>query len=124
MNYYGYELSEKEYTEFRNKVELQKSAYEADTLWHIYDQLNDSIRSIMPDSIEFEVFLSILNNNEVGIDVFVPKNKEFFKKIGNAVMNSNYKEKMPKQRYLCIYTYTNTDGSEDIPLELAIKRNK
>jgi hypothetical protein len=120
----GYKLTTQEYQQLRNKVELQKSAYEADTLWHIYDQLNDTIRAAMPDTLEFEVFLSLLTNDEVGIDVFVPRNKYFFEKIGCAIMNSNFTEKMPKQRYMCLYSYTNADGSGDSPLEVAIKRQK
>jgi hypothetical protein len=39
-------------------------------------------------------------------------------------MNSNYSGKMPEQRYMCLYTYTNADGSGDIPFEVAIKRKK
>jgi hypothetical protein len=76
--YCGYELAVQEYEHLRTKVELQKSAYEADSLWNIYGQLNDSIRAVMPDSVVFEIFLSLLNNDEVGIDIFVPRNKEFF----------------------------------------------
>ena len=122
--YCGYELTGQEYKHLRTKVELQKSAYDADSLWNIYDQLNDSIRAIMPDSVIFEIFLSLLNNDEVGIDIYVPRNKEFFEKIGCAIMNSNYKKGMPDQRYMCLYTYTNSDGSGDIPFEVAIKRRK
>jgi hypothetical protein len=120
--YCGYELTEREYANFRNKVELQGSAYEADSLWQIYDQINDSIRTAMPDTVEFEIFLSLLNEDEVGIDIFVPRNKEFIEKIGCTIMNANYSGKMPVQRYMCLYTYTNPDGSGDIPLEVAIKR--
>ena len=122
--YCGYELTRQEYEHLRTKVELQKSAYEADSLGHIYDQLNDSIRSAMPDSVEFEIFLSLLNNDEVGIDIYVPRNKEFFEKISCAIMNSNYKDKMPEQRYMCLYTYTKPDGSGEIPFEVAIKRKR
>lgn len=103
---------------------MQKSAYEADSLWHIYDQLNDSIRSTMPDTVEFEIFLSLLNNEEVGIDVIVPNDKAYFEKIGCAVMNCKYKGKMPEQRYMCLYTYTNPDGSGHTPLAIAVKRKK
>jgi len=84
--YCGYELTRQEYEHLRTKAASQKSAYEADCLWHIYDQLNDSIRSTMPDSVEFEIFLSLLNNDEVGIDIYVPRNKEFFEKI-NKITN-------------------------------------
>lgn len=124
MKYCGYELTGQAYAQLRNKAEVQNSAYEADSLWHIYDQLNDSIRSVMPDSIDFEVFLSLLNDNEVGIDVIVPRNREFLKKISCVVMNGSYTGKMPEQRYLCLYTYTNDDGSGDSPLEMAVKRKK
>ncbi len=122
--YCGYELSEPEYAELRTKVESPESPYDADTLWHIYDQLNNSIRSNMPDSVEFEIFLSLLNNDEVGLDIYVPPNSKFFEKIGCAIMNSNYTGRMPEQRYMFLYTYTNDDGSGEIPLEVAIKRKK
>lgn len=111
----GYELSEQEYANLQVK---------ADSLWNIYDQLNDSIRSAMPDSIVFEVFLSLLTKNEVGIDVIVPRNKKFFETVSCAIMNSNYSDKMPLQRYLCLYSYTKEDGSGDSPLEIAVKRIK
>ena len=124
MTFCGYRLTTQEYQQLRTKCDLQKSAYKADTLWHIYDQLNDSIRAAMPDTIEFEVFLSLLNKQEVCIDVYVPRNKDFFDKIGCAIMNSNFTGKMPKQRYMCLYSYTNPDGSGDSPLEVAIKRQK
>lgn len=45
----------------------------------------------MPDSVVFEVFLSLLNEDEVGIDIFVPRNIEFFEKIGCAIMNAHVK---------------------------------
>lgn len=124
MNSCGYELTTQEYQQLRTKAELQKSAYDADSLWHIYDQLNDTIRAAMPDTVEFEVFLSVLNKDEVGVDVYVPRNINFFEKIGCAIMNSNFADKMPRQRYMCLYSYTNPDGSGDSPLEVAIKRQK
>ena len=119
----GYQLTGQEYIDLRAKADLQESAYDADTIGHIYDQLNDSIRAVMPDTVTFEVFLSLLNRNEVGIDIYVPKNKEFFERIGCAIMNAHYK-KMPEQRYMCLYSYTNPDGSGDIPFEVAIRRLK
>ena len=124
ITYCGFELTRQEYEHLRAKTEFQKSPYAADSLWHIYDQLNDTIRSIMPDSVEFEIFLSLLNNDEVCIDIYVPRNKEFFEKIGCAIMNSNYIEGIPEQRYMCLYSYTNLDGSGDSPFEVAIKRKK
>jgi hypothetical protein len=78
----------------------------------------------MPDSVEFEIFLSLLNDKEVGIDIFVPRDKKFFEKIGCAIMNAKYSGKMPEQRYMRLFTYTNPDGSGDLPFEIAIKRKK
>jgi len=124
LTYCGYELTELEYSKLRAKAESQKLVYEADSIWHLYDQLNDSIRSVMPDSVDFEIFLSLLNKNEIGIDIYVPSNKEYFEKIGCKIMKGTYKGKMPEQRYMFLYTYTNADGSGDIPLETAIKRLK
>jgi hypothetical protein len=121
--YCGYELSVQEYTILINKIKLQPSAYESDSLWHIYDQVNDSIRSAMPDTVEFEIFLSLLNNNEVAIDVFAPKNNDYFERICCAFMNGKYTGKIPEQRYLSLYSYSN-DPSGSSPLELAIKKNK
>ena len=78
----------------------------------------------MPDSVDFEIFLALLNKDEVGIDIYVPRNKEYFEKIGCAIMNTKYSDEMPEQRYMCLYSYTNPDGSGDSPLEVAIKRKK
>jgi hypothetical protein len=122
--YCGYELTVREYDQLRSRVELQNAPYEADSLWDLYGTLNDSIRSVMPDSVEFEIFLSLLNANEIGLDVFTPDKKEFFEKIGCAVMNLNYTDKMPGQRYLFLYTYSKEDGSGEMPLRVAIKRKK
>ncbi len=119
----GYELSEQEYARLQMKIEKQQSAYHADTLGNIYAQLNDTIRSAMPDSVEFEVFLTLLNSNEVGVDVFVPRNKAFFNRIACAVMSSQFSTHMPKQRYLCVYSYPDNE-EEEFPLELAIKRTQ
>lgn len=120
----GYELSGQEYQQLRIKAGQQGSPYTADTLWNIYDQLNDTIRAAMPDTLEFEVFLTLLNDDEVGVDIIVPYNKDYFETIGCAVMNASYSDKMPKQRYMCLYYYTNPDGSGDSPLVVAIKRQK
>jgi hypothetical protein len=124
INSCGYKLTTQEFQQLRSKAVLQKSPYEVDSLWNIYDQLNHTIRAAMPDTIEFEVFLTLLNKDEVGIDVYVPRNKDFFKIIGCAIMDSTFTDKMPNQRYMFLYSYTNPDGSGDIPLEVAIKRLK
>jgi hypothetical protein len=124
MKYCGYELSKSEFIEVGKKIDAQDSVYKADSIWNIYDQINDSIRTAMPDTIEFEIFLSLLNKDEVGIDIYVPKNKKYFEIIGCTIMNANYKGKMPSQRYMCLYTYTNPDGSGETPFGVAIKRIK
>jgi HKD family nuclease len=120
--YCGYQMTDHEYQLLRNKSQSQKSSYDIDSSGKIYDQINDSLRSAMPDTMEFEIFLSFLNKDEVGVDVIVPANKNNYERIGCVIMNSNFTDKMPSQRYLCIYTYTNPDGNGDSPLEIAIKR--
>lgn len=122
--YCGYELTQHEYDLLRSRASLQKSPYDADSGWSIYNQFNDSIRANMPDSVEFEIFLSLLNKDEVSIDIYVPNNKEYFKNIGCTIMNTNFKIRVPEQRYMCLYTYTHPDGSGDIPLAIAIKRKR
>ena len=121
LTYCGHKMSDQEYQQLKSKIELQKSPYTAD-VDHFYDQINDSVRSVMPDTVEFEIFLSLLNNNEVGIDIIVPRKEEYFQKISCAIMNSNFSAKMPKQKYVCLYRYTNPDGSGDSPLEIALKK--
>lgn len=74
MKYCGYELSKSDVIEVGKKIDAQDSVYKADSIWNIYNQINDSIRTAMPDTIEFEIFLSLLNKDEVGIDIYVPKN--------------------------------------------------
>jgi hypothetical protein len=122
--YCGYELSVAEFERLQSKAKLQTSAYTADSLNHIYSQLNDSIRAAMPPSVEFEVFMILLNKDEVALDVYFPPKKEYFEKIGCVIMNSKFSDIMPEQRYMCLYTYTNPDGSGDIPFEIAIKRKR
>ena len=120
----GYELTNRESQHLELEIDPKKSAYTADTIDHFYSQINDSIRSAMPTSVEFEIFLSLLNQNEIVVDVYVEKNEQYFEKIGCAFMNSKFSVKMPSQRYLRLYTYTNPDGSGDIPFAFAIKRQK
>ena len=120
----GYELTDNECLRLDLEIDPKNSAYAADTLDHFYSQINDSIRSTMPASVEFEIFLSLLNQNEIVVDVYVEKNEHYFEKIGCSFMNSKFSDKMPSQRVLRLYTYTNPDGSGNIPFAFAIKRQK
>jgi hypothetical protein len=119
----GYELTQTEFASIKSKMERQPNPYDADTS-DIYDQLNHSIRATMPDSVEFEVFLTLLNKTEVAVDVAIPPNPAYYDRIGCAVMNTKYSDKMPEQRYLFLSTYTNLDGSGDVPLAFVIKRKE
>lgn len=123
-NFCGIKMTSNEYSEFRNKADRQESPYEFDSDGQIYRQLNDSIRAAMPDTLEFEIFLSYLDKEKVGVDVYCPKNEKYFETISCAVMNSNFPKQMPRQRFLCIYSYTNDDGSGELPLELAVRRKE
>ncbi|HCS19289.1 MAG TPA: hypothetical protein DIW47_01795 [Bacteroidetes bacterium] len=114
----GHNLSGNEYEDFRKRADESGNVYDTDTLWNIYDQLNDSIRNVLPDNIEVEIFLSLLNDKEVGIDVIMPENDAYFQKIRCVVMNANFKGKMPSRRYLCIFSFENIDK----PLQVAVKR--
>ncbi len=116
----GYDLRGNEYEDFRKRADESGNVYDADTLWNIYEQLNDSIRNVLPDNIEVEIFLSFLNDMEVGIDVIMPENDAYFQKIRCVVMNANFKGKIPSQRYLCIFSFENIDK----PLQVAVKRNQ
>jgi hypothetical protein len=123
-NHCGYEMNLSEYNSLMEKMERQDDPYGADTSGNIYDQLNDSIRAAMPDSVEFEIFLVLLNDKEVAVQVIVPPNPAYYDKIGCAVMNTQFPAPMPEQRHLTVYTYTNPDGSGDSPLAFAIKRKR
>lgn len=122
--YCGYKMTKLEYRWLRTKANIQEFPYRADSLYNIYDKLNDAIREAMPDSVEFEVFLSYLHKDEVAVDVFVPDVKSYFETISCVIMNSEFGEHMPRRRYMCLYVYTDKDGSDISPVKAAIKRYK
>ncbi len=122
VKYCGIELSENEYNNLQYRINMQDAVYQADTIWNIYDQINDSIRTHMPDTLDFEIFMSLLTKDEVAIDVLIPDNEKYFDIIGCTLMNSEFKGKMPRQLYLCVYSYSKPDGSGFSPLEYAIRK--
>ena len=121
-SYCGYVMSLAELAEIRERVKKDSDSYHADTLWHLYDQINDSVRAAVSDTIEFEVFMTLLTKTEIGIDIYFPRSDDFAQKVCCAVMNAHYKGKMPEQRYAMLWAYTNPDGSGYMPFVIAIKR--
>lgn len=119
----GIVMAENEYNELKQKITLQPHPYEADTLWSLYDQINDSIRAAIPDSLEFEVFLVLLNTEEIGIVVAGPSGSDLGEKSRCILMNAKFSGDMPPQRYLLFNKYTDPDGSGEDSIEIAIKRN-
>lgn len=107
----------------KNKISKQPQPYEADTLWSLYDQINDSIRAAIPDSLEIEVFLVLLNTEEIGISVLGPPAASVFETSSCILMNAKFTGNMPQKRYLLFNTYNEQDGSVEDSLEFAIKRN-
>jgi len=123
-NYCGYELTRMEYNILCQKADKQrKELYDADSLWSIYDQVNDTLRQIMPDTVTFEVFLNTLDKKHFSFIVIAPKNNKYFETIACKFMKAKFKGDIPKKRILCLHSYTNPDGSGESPIEIAIKNN-
>lgn len=119
--YCGYEMTLEEVNEISIWSSQNPSAYEIENGSEIYSEINDSIRSNMPDTTVFELFMSKLTNDEVGIDAIVPNNKQFIEDVACAFMQSTFSSLVPKIRKIRIYSYTNPDGSGDSPFETGIK---
>lgn len=112
-----------EVNEISNWSSRNPNAYEVKNGSEIYEEINDSIRNNMPDTTDFELFLIKLTEDEVGIDAYVPNNKQFIEDVACIFMNSKFSGLIPKNRKIRIYSYTNSDGSGDSPFEAGIKNN-
>jgi hypothetical protein len=123
--YCGYELTPQEFNVLNQKASEQRSTiYKSDSLWSIYDQVNDTLRKSISDTIVFEVFLNTLDEDQFSIMVISPKNQEYLETLACKFMNANFQGTLPKNRVLLMYSYTNSDGSGETPLEFAIKKNR
>ena len=99
------------------------AAYDVENGSEIFSEINDSIRNNMPDTTDFELFLIKLTEDEVGIDAYVPNNKQLMEELACVFMNTEFSRLVPKNRKIRIYSYTNPDGSGDSPFEAGIKNN-
>lgn len=120
----GFEMSINEINAITNWSEKNPNVYDAKNGSEIYSEINDSIRNNIPDTLEFEIFLSKLTKTEVCIDVFLPSNEKFFEKAACTMMNASFSKIVPSQKKIRIYYYTNPDGSGDVHFETAIKSVK
>lgn len=120
--YCGYQLTDKEINTINKKaLEQETIVYDADSIWSIYDQVNDSLRKTIPEDIVFEIFLNTLDESHFSITVISPPNQEYFETLSCKFMNAKFSGKIPDTRVLLMYSYTNPDGSGDSPFEFAIK---
>lgn len=119
--YCGYEMTLEEVNEISSWSAQTPNAYDVKNGSEIYSEINDSIRSNMPDTTVFELFLIKLTDDEVGIDAYVPNNKQFIEDISCTFMKSEFSNLIPKNRKLRIYTYINPNGSGDLPFEVGVK---
>lgn len=117
-------MSSSELANIRARTAQDTDTYDKDSLWNLYYQINDSVRAAVSGSIEFEVFMTLLTETEIGIEIYFPRSVGFVEKVSCAIMNVHYKGKMPQQRYAMFYAYTNPDGSGDMSFVIAIKREK
>lgn len=121
--YCGYEMTYEEVNEISTWSSRNPNAYDAKNGSEIYDEINDSIRMKMPDTIDFELFLMKLTEDEVGIDAYVPNNEQFIKDVACIFMNTTFSNLIPANKKIRIYSYTNPDGSGNSPFEAGIKNN-
>lgn len=121
--YCGYEMTFDEVNEISTWSSRNPNVYDVKNGSEIYEEINDSIRNNMPDTIVFELFLVKLTEDEVGIDAYGPNNKQFIEDVACSFMNTKFSGLIPKTRKIRIYTYTNPDGSGDSPFETGIKNS-
>lgn len=121
--YCGYEMTFDEVNEISTWSNRNPNVYDVANGSEIYEEINDSIRNKMPDTTLFELFLIKLTEDEVGIDAYVPNNKQIIKDVACIFMNTEFSGEIPKNRKIRIYSYTNPDGSGDSPFEAGIKNN-
>jgi len=121
--YCGYALTKREFSNLEQKANKQRETiYQADSLYSIYDQVNDTLRNSIPDDIIFEIFLNTLDQDEFSISVYCPKNEKHLRTLACKFMNANFQGDLPKNRLLLMYIYHNEDGSGESPLEFALKK--
>lgn len=121
--YCGYEMTLDEVNEISIWSSKVPAAYDVENGSEIFSEINDSIRNNMPDTTDFELFLIKLTEDEVGIDAYVPNNKQLMEELACVFMNTEFSRLVPKNRKIRIYSYTNPDGSGDSPFEAGIKNN-
>ena len=121
--YCGYEMTFEEINEISTWSYRYPNVYDVKSGTEIYEEINDSIRNNMPDTIVFELFLIKLTKDEVGIDAYVPNNKQFIEDVACIFMNTKFSCLIPKNRKIRIYSYTNPDGSGDSQFEAGLKNN-
>ena len=121
--YCGYEMSYAEINEVSEWSSKHPGVYDLKNGSEIYSEINDTIRDNMPDTLLFELFLTKLTKSEVCIDAYVPKDKNYIEGVACIFMKSKFSKLLPAQRKIRIFSYTNPDGSGDIPFEIAIKLN-
>jgi hypothetical protein len=120
----GYEMTINEINAITIWSEKNPNVYDVKNGSEIYSEINDSIRNRMPDTVEFEIFLSKLTKTEVCIDVFLPANEKFFETTACTMMNASFSKIVPAQKRIRIFSYTNPDGSGESRFETAIKSTK
>ena len=120
--YCGYEMTIEEINEISTWSAQTPNAYNIKNGSEVYSEINDSLRNHMTDTAVFELFLIKLTDNEVGIDAYVPNNKQFVEDLACTFMETTFSNMIPKLRKIRIYTYTNPDGSGESLFEVGIKK--
>lgn len=90
----------------------------------VYDELNNTIRMGIPDSVEFEVFSHFANENIVGVIVCTPNYNWLRDKISCSFTNAKYSSIMPKTLIMLYYNYKNNDPSLELIFQFGLKLNR
>ncbi len=123
-NYCGYVLTDWEVINLTKRFEKQTNPYEWDEHM-LYDQLNDSIRATIPDTFIFEIFLGYISEKEICMILYGPKNKTLMETASCIIMNGQFGDVMPEQRYMFFYSYPESSTKEeDLLFEVVVKRKK
>ena len=117
----GIGLNPQKISELQKTSSLQsETIYASESLYSIYDQINDSLRSSLPDSLEFEIFLNTLDSNHFSFHVFAYNNKELLDEISCNYFKIKLIGNVPNKRIICLFSYSKNE-SGDLVFEAALK---
>ncbi|MCR9172899.1 MAG: hypothetical protein NXI10_10420 [bacterium] len=100
--YCGYELSMEEWNEIQSES-FNINPYMTENSSEILLEIYDTVKHNVDSSVTYELTLAKLKADEVWLDLKVAKSDQSVDEIGCLIMNSEFSQKVPKQRKVRIF---------------------